>query len=533
MTDDMISPPSSASIDKQTPDFSISEHSYPSQMTPLASFFSLEATDAWRNQGSPPPPLWDPRLDQDWETLLTGDDFDLNAVNMSLLSATSEYIPTAEVSFDLDTTTSQPLPVDQQHSDTVQRKWHTFCKISSSGQMTPDVPNEENCIDETYRKRLADRLQQPHKSQWARKAKLFNLQPTEYHLLDTEGPSLEEAWMSWVQSEVKQRIILGLHIHDALLARIHHHEPLLRHSIDRLPQISSNELLTASNASTWKSLMLESQADSLTQSSPAQISQSRSRSPGDFALNGLLESINALTYEDQDRHSSNPNWMNTVEKSHTLLTTFHAKYNPNPNPHSQSNKPSHSPSHPSYTHTWPCTMILWHSIFITLHTDINALECAFGREGHDPKLTPMHTSYAKSWIHTLDAKRALLHAMLLQRHFETLPAGAEPAIHVPLSLYYCGIVWACFLCFGRQDGVHISMPVTLTAGDVRHFEEFGLAGVDGVGLLEQLGSILPGRLAMGSLLRVVDLLQRINHFRISQRLAETLLAVVEETQGLF
>jgi hypothetical protein len=82
--------------------------------------------------------------------------------------------------------------------------------------------------------------------------------------------------------------------------------------------------------------------------------------------------------------------------------------------------------------------------------------------------------------------------------------------------------------------MHMSaIPVTLTAGDVRHFEEFGLAGVDGVGFLEQLGSIVPGRLAMGSLLRVVDLLQRINHFRISQRLAETLLAVVEETQGLF
>lgn len=331
--------------------------------------------------------------------------------------------------------------------------------------------------------------------------------------------------MSWILSEVKQRIILGLHIHDALLARIHHHEPLLRNSIDRLPQICSNELFTASNASTWKSLMLESQADSLAQLSPSQRTQPQP--PSDFALNGLLESINALTYEEQDHHSSSPNWTNTVQKSHTLLTTFHTKYNP------QSNKPSHPSSHPSYTHTWPCTMILWHSIFITLHTDINALECAVGREGHDQNLTPLHAPYAKSWIHTLDAKRALLHAMLLQRHFETLPVGAEPAIHVPLSLYYCGIVWACFLCFGKLDGMNMSMPITLSAGDARHFEEFGLVGVDGVGFLEQLGSILPARLAMGSLLRIIDLLQRINHFRISKRLAETLLAVVEETQSLF
>jgi hypothetical protein len=336
--------------------------------------------------------------------------------------------------------------------------------------------------------------------------------------------------MNWVQSEVKQRIILGLHIHDALLSRIHHHEPLLHNSLDRLPQISSNELFTASNASTWKSLMLETQANPgpLTHPSPTQRIQHQSRTPSDFALNGLLESINALTYEDQEHHSPTPDWIHTVQKSHKLLTNFHIKYNPHPN------KPSgYSHPNPSYTHTWPCTMILWHSIFITLHTDINALENSLGREGHNPN-TP---TYAKSWIRTQDAKRALLHAMLLQRQFETLPAGAEPAIHVPLSLYYGGIIWACFLCFGRLDqGLDLDqgVTVTLSAGDARHFDELGLEGVDGVVFLEQLGSsILPGRLAMGSLLRVVDLLQRVNHFRIARRLAETLLAVVEETQGLF
>lgn len=170
MTNDMISPPSSASIDKQTPDFPISEHSYPSQVTPLTSFFSLETSDAWRNQDSPqppplpPPPLWDSQLDQEWETLLTGDDFDLNAVNMSLLNATSHYMPTTEMSaFDLDATPMQPLSVDlqaKQHSLTIQRKWHTFCEMSSSGEMTPDLSHEQSCMDENYRKRLADRLQQ-------------------------------------------------------------------------------------------------------------------------------------------------------------------------------------------------------------------------------------------------------------------------------------------------------------------------------------------------------------------------------------
>lgn len=163
-TNNIISPPNSTSIDNPTPSFSIGENSYPSQVTPLTSFFSLEASDTWKNQGNPPPPLWDPQLDREWESLLTGDDFDLDAVNMSLLCATSQYVPTSEFALDLNSTVSQSLPIDPQakeNSNIVQRKWHTFCEMLSSGRLTPDVPREGNFyIDETYRKRLADGLQQ-------------------------------------------------------------------------------------------------------------------------------------------------------------------------------------------------------------------------------------------------------------------------------------------------------------------------------------------------------------------------------------
>lgn len=86
--------------------------------------------------------------------------------------------------------------------------------------------------------------------------------------------------------------------------------------------------------------------------------------------------------------------------------------------------------------------------------------------------------------------------------------------------------------FGRDQGGEDR--ITVSAGDALQFAEFRLAGVDvnGVGLLEQLGTISP-RLATGSLFRIIDLLQRINHFKISRSLAATLLALVEETQGLF
>lgn len=163
-----VSPPNSSSIDKHTPNMSIGETStYPTQVTPLSSLFALETGDAWRYQTSPQHPMWDYPLDREWETLLTGEDFDLDAVNLSLLYATSDYVPVDAIP-GMDITRPQPSVQSasvnsdsaKQHAVTVQKKWHTFSELASSGQMTPDIPPEASLIDESYRRRLADRLQQ-------------------------------------------------------------------------------------------------------------------------------------------------------------------------------------------------------------------------------------------------------------------------------------------------------------------------------------------------------------------------------------
>lgn len=162
-----LSPPNSSSIDKHTPNMSIGEtSSYPTQVTPLTSLFSLEIGDGWKNQASSQPPMWDYPLDREWETLLTGDDFDLEAVNLSLLYATSDYVPVEAIS-GMNMTLPPPVQPASMNSDgakqlasTVQKKWHTFSELASLGEMTPDVPREASLIDESYRKRLAERLQQ-------------------------------------------------------------------------------------------------------------------------------------------------------------------------------------------------------------------------------------------------------------------------------------------------------------------------------------------------------------------------------------
>ena len=318
--------------------------------------------------------------------------------------------------------------------------------------------------------------------------------------------------MKWIEIEVSlryaslqqclkfnpnnHRIVLSLYIHDAELAKIHHHDPVLRHSLDQLPQISSNELFMASSARHWKASMRDSQPQS---TFPR---QAHSPSTSDFALSGTLESISALVSEANNSTGTN---------CHELLTSWY----------------THRTQTTSKPSSWLNLLILWHSNFMALHANFDALECACGRDGSEP--AQERIPYARAWVRSMNAKRCVLHAILLQNRFECLTAGAESAIHVPLCLFYCGIVWACFICFIEDDEL-----VVIDAKDVSLFDELQLNGIDHAEILsKQVGALMPRKLALESLFRIINLMQCISYGNLSQSLASTLLALVEETQDLF
>lgn len=101
--------------------------------------------------------------------------------------------------------------------------------------------------------------------------KLFLFERTpigDIETLEDDSEALNVAWKSWVRLEERKRygfgtsptecfaatdnqhlhsIILAVHIHDSELAKLHYHEPILRHAPEKLPQISAPELFAASN----------------------------------------------------------------------------------------------------------------------------------------------------------------------------------------------------------------------------------------------------------------------------------------------
>ena len=61
------------------------------------------------------------------------------------------------------------------------------------------------------------------------------------------------------------RAVLGLYIHDAQLATMFHHDPILRHNAIRINVAASNEVFEAPNAAQWAHLMRTSKQSVMNQ----------------------------------------------------------------------------------------------------------------------------------------------------------------------------------------------------------------------------------------------------------------------------
>lgn len=248
-------------------------------------------------------------------------------------------------------------------------------------------------------------------------------------------------------------------------------------------------------------------------SNPALLSL-ETRLRNDFQSYAILESIGSLTHEDRDYAET---WSSTSQNCQKLLMQWYQNhFDPSP-----SNSPSSRKMYDPF-----CLKILWHSTFMHLYTRFDDLECACGREGET--VSQQKSAYATSWARSADAKRTLLHAALILRHFQSIALGTEPAIHVPMALYYCGIAWTCFTRFSTEFSM-----VENNAEEI-DIPELKMLGVNPSKLLyEVTRGIQPGRPESGPFFMIIDLLGKISHWKVSQNLSSTLLAFVETLPDLF
>ena len=342
---------------------------------------------------------------------------------------------------------------------------------------------------------------------WARRLKLFQTQ----HSSLPANQDLDSKWRTWIQTEEKIRVALGLRVHDAEIASMLHHEALLA-SASRLSHASSDALFYAPSAQEWFSLYRDNVAYPVTPTSegspgsalPEILQQRLMLIPihCHFTIYAALEDVASAIIEARINGSLTPAFTDRIQQC--LIASYR-----------QHLHTSHSELIRS------AGRILWHYLFLTLHSDLNLLERSVGRDG--PDLDASDQAKVYEWANSSSAKRCAAHAIMIKKILESFPLTSEPAMHVPRAMFSSAICLFCYSKYG-EGGASSDPP------DPR-FPELQLLDADVSSLLREVKRSSSTDVEIGPLCGLVDLLQRIGHWEISRTFASILGVLLQAESG--
>ena len=126
----------------------------------VADFLAADVTGtrAW-------PVFWSGQWDEVWTSLLTADDFDLDAVNQTLLASTDQRPQDLTPQPAFISSAPESLPDSTTSLTTVQRRWHTFSETKVPSQRASPEPLSGGATgqirthaDDHYRQNLMESL---------------------------------------------------------------------------------------------------------------------------------------------------------------------------------------------------------------------------------------------------------------------------------------------------------------------------------------------------------------------------------------
>ncbi|KUL89752.1 hypothetical protein ZTR_00544 [Talaromyces verruculosus] len=341
---------------------------------------------------------------------------------------------------------------------------------------------------------------------WARRQNMFNQDMEAIYPKGMQADN-EASWRRWIYGEEKRRVAVGLRIHDSESAELFMTEPFLRCSA-AASAIASDELWTAPTSTAWVHALDERRHQQLANSEyspPLSMDQTEGdvTAPATYPTFALYAFLEGKTSQIMERVSLQESLKQiSQEATPELITVYNNRFRQ----HSQSDDFS--------------LKALWHSIFIILYCNMNQLECAIGREGYEKAQD--HLEYATTWASSLDGHRCAIHAALILRHLQRIPIGQEPGIHVPRLIYRSALVWYAYTRFGRDDG-------STSSTDGLNFPEINGIGIDAARVLFAANGFKKSRPTTSessTLFHLIDLLPRLGHWGISQKMASLFSVLV-------
>jgi hypothetical protein len=326
--------------------------------------------------------------------------------------------------------------------------------------------------------------------------------------LNANGLQLENQWRNWAYQQEVIRIMHALLIVDAELSSILHHEPIQSLESYSFVPTCSDSIFAASNSIDWKDKYLAGVDQQSNQglaldfrallSDPQGLNQIPTNSR--FTAYAVLEGISMRVIS---ACRSSTKQIPRPRKFDHLLTTFYTRFLDRRKP---------QPRHDNFQ-----LDILWHVVYMETCCDFDLLEKAIGREGS--RLTSAELSNTIAWATSEDAHRCLLHAFMIANHVQAMSVGLEVAIHVPRALFWAGLAVLCSIKFGPKSK-------SSQHGSAVNFPEFLLPGLD-----QSIGGVDIFQHDIGDdfsqhalLLSIIDLLDRVGHWKLSRQFAIILRA---------
>jgi hypothetical protein len=343
---------------------------------------------------------------------------------------------------------------------------------------------------------------------WARQGGFFKIKNAPLPSADESGMSQDDIWRRWVDAEESVRLVLALYVHDSEFATTFHHEPLLRHTVDKLPVCNTDELFFAPTAADWYSVlekdhsMGSATAHGHTVNSLAVSSVLTTRKSQMFAyasLAGIVASI-------QEERSA---CLEDTSKQYfrNLLLSWHNEYYN----HIQGPKKNHIN-----------LLIFWHAGFMALYADSDLLERSIGRDG---RLAAQEArNDIESWAASHEARRGVLHALLVLKHLEMLPIGLEPAIHVPKAAFYSALVVYSYIKFKLSVDSYVPSQEEVNIPELQVSSSTGTLNLSS----DKTSTAIFSPVEPSMLCHAIDLLRRIGHWEISRKFASILQILLDD-----
>ena len=277
---------------------------------------------------------------------------------------------------------------------------------------------------------------------WARQCNMYNIMPysiSDIPSLNDKPEQKHEKWMAWLALEIQKRALLGHYIVDGLIAQASGNPTSIRHVTNHVPLPADDHIFEAKVVDDWiiqvrdqyqNTLVFREVYVSLFNRTSTSATQHLSR----FSIWVVLEGLQSLVSDNNDASGFSVGIPSQSDIRQALLQLYQG--------HIHSSQLSIDDVRD--------VMIRWHSI--CLHTAVSTQVLALQICNDFSVIQDLYSDSPNmashldinAWTKTVDARRALLHAMAIYEIIEQLPFSRTHAIHIPSAIFAAATVYAAF-----------------------------------------------------------------------------------------